>query len=572
MKHLYSTLFLGLCLGMVSCYDLDRTPLSQASSENWYKDGDEVEKAMNDFYRIEFWPLDNEDKTDDFMYRETPSEIVKGTFNGQSRDVETLWSNQYKSIARANTILAKLEIMELPEEQKKRYEAECRFQRATCYARLVTYFGDVVYLTKPVDIDEAYTLPRTPKSEIIPHIYEDYDYAITELPVKYEGSSIQRATKGAALALKARFALYMGDYETVAQATFECMGLGVYELHPDYADLFLSKTKNSKESVFVLPRSIEYDVTYNGDTFTNGNDPVKNTVSRNSGMWGAYTPSWELLASYECTDGLPIDESSLFDPHNPFKNRDPRCTATIVEFNTPHLGFEYDPHPDAVEVMNYNTGKMVKNNDARVNAQFASYNGLLWKKGVDETWLENGFDTDPDKIIIRYADVLLMYAEAKIELNQIDQSVLDAINQVRARAYGVEYTDVANYPEITTTNQLELRKVIRRERRVEFAKEGLRYMDLIRWRIAGKALSRPNYGMLYPVDLLKEKVVSQGLWFWPSVPQIDDDCIPDFSAMENAGLIAPFSQRQWNDRQYLWPIPTKEILINKNLEPQNPGY
>lgn len=143
---------------------------------------------------------------------------------------------------------------------------------------------------------------------------------------------------------------------------------------------------------------------------------------------------------------------------------------------------------------------------------------------------------------------------------------------MRARAYGVEYTDVANYPEITTTNQLELRKVIRRERRVEFAKEGLRYMDLIRWRIAGKALSRPNYGMLYPVDLLKEKVVSQGLWFWPSVPQIDDDCIPDFSAMENAGLIAPFSQRQWNDRQYLWPIPTKEILINKNLEPQNPGY
>ena len=80
---------------------------------------------------------------------------------------------------------------------------------------------------------------------------------------------------------------------------------------------------------------------------------------------------------------------------------------------------------------------MQKNNDARVNAQFASYNGLLWKKGIDETWLENGKDVDPDKIIIRYADVLLMYAEAKIELNQIDQSVLDAINRVRARAFGV---------------------------------------------------------------------------------------------------------------------------------------
>ena len=102
------------------------------------------------------------------------------------------------------------------------------------------------------------------------------------------------------------------------------------------------------------------------------------------------------------------------------------------------------------------------------------------KKGIDETWLENGKDVDPDKIIIRYADVLLMYAEAKIELNQIDQSVLDAINRVRARAYGVDYTNISAYPAITTTSQQKLRTIIRNERRVEFAKEGLRYMDLVR--------------------------------------------------------------------------------------------
>ena len=108
---------------------------------------------------------------------------------------------------------------------------------------------------------------------------------------------------------------------------------------------------------------------------------------------------------------------------------------------------------------------MQKNNDARVNAQFASFNGLLWKKGIDETWLENGKDVDPDKIIIRYADVLLMYAEAKIELGQIDQSVLDAINQVRARAYGVDYTNTAAYPAVTTTDQQKLRTILRTERR-----------------------------------------------------------------------------------------------------------
>lgn len=567
MKKLIYTLLTGGLFIWTSCIDLDLNPLSQASSENWYSDETEIEMSIKDFYRDSFWPLDNENRTDDFIYRETLSSIVNGTLNGQDGDVTTLWTNQYKSIARTNTILAnkdKMLAMGISEEKVNQYMAEALFQRASCYARLVTYFGNVVYVTEVIDIDAAFQMGQTPKEEVIPLIYADYDEAIKYLPEKYTGTSSQRATKGAAMAMKARFALYMGDWEVCRDAAKQCMDLGIYKLHSSYADLFLSTTKNAEEAIFLLPRSIEYDVTY-------GSSNVKNEVTRNPGGWGAYCPSWDLLASYLCTDGLPIDESPLFDPHNPFKNRDPRCTATIVEFGTRHLGFDYNPHPDAVEVMNYNTGKMQKNNDARVNAQYASYNGLVWKKGIDETWLENGMDVDPDKIIIRYADVLLMYAEAKIELNQIDQSVLDAINQVRARAYGVDYTQTNAYPAVTTTDQQKLRSILRAERRMEFAKEGLRYMDLVRWKIAGKALTRPNYGMLYPVSLLKEKVVDKGLWFWPETPAIDEDGIPDFSAMENAGLIAPMSQRMWNDRQYLWPIPTKEILINDNLV-QNPGY
>lgn len=567
MKKLIYTLLTGGLFMWTSCIDLDLNPLSQASSENWYSDETEIEMSIKDFYRDAFWPLDNENRTDDFMNRESVYSIVAGTLNGQDGDVTTLWTNQYKSIARTNTILAnkdKMLAMGISEEKVNQYMAEALFQRASCYARLVTYFGNVVYVTEVIDIDAAFQMGQTPKEEVIPLIYADYDEAIKYLPEKYSGTSSQRATKGAAMAMKARFALYMGDWEVCRDAAKQCMDLGIYKLHSSYADLFLSTTKNAEESIFLLPRSIEYDVTY-------GNFNVMNEITRNPGGWGSYCPSWDLLASYLCTDGLPIDESPLFDPHNPFKNRDPRCTATIVEFGTRHLGFDYNPHPDAVEVMNYNTGKMQKNNDARVNAQYASYNGLVWKKGIDETWLENGMDVDPDKIIIRYADVLLMYAEAKIELNQIDQSVLDAINQVRARAYGVDYTQANAYPAVTTTDQQKLRSILRAERRMEFAKEGLRYMDLVRWKIAGKALSRPNYGMLYPVSLLKEKVVDKGLWFWPETPAIDEDGIPDFSAMENAGLIAPMSQRMWNDRQYLWPIPTKEILINDNLV-QNPGY
>lgn len=567
MKRIISILLIGCCVGISSCYELDLNPLSSASNENWYSSEAEFEMSVRDYYRSEFWTLDDDNMTDDFMYRENPSDVIKGTLNGQSSNVKNLWARQYKSIARTNIVLSNLEkakSLGISPEKIKLYEAESLFQRASCYARLVSHFGDVVYLTDIVDIDEAFTLDRTSKSEIIPLIYKDFDNAAENLPVKYSGVETQRATKGAAYALKARFALYMGDFEIARDAAKKCMDLNIYKLNPNYSELFLSTTKNSVESIFLLPRSIELKETL-------GNWQVMNELPRNVGGYGAYAPTWDLLAAYLCTDGLPIDESPLFNPSNPFENRDPRCTATIVEFNTTHLGFVYSPHPKDVQILNINTGKLVKNKDTRKNDRFASYNGLIWKKAIDETWLENGKDVDPDNIIIRYADVLLMYAEAKIELNEIDQSVLDAINMVRARAYSVEYTQTDKYPSVTTTNQQRLRTILRTERRMEFAKEGLRYMDLIRWRIAEKALTRPIYGMLYPVSLLEEKVVNQGLWFWPETPQIDENGIPDFSSSENKGLIAPISQRSWNNRQYLWPIPTKEILINENIK-QNEGY
>lgn len=566
MKRNIITLLLGSALLLNSCNDLDLSPLAKGSSESWYSSEVEIEMALNDLYKIEFWPMDSEEWTDNYVYRETNHAIVNGTLNGQSDEVKKLWTNQYKAIARANTILANMDkalSLGISESKVKQYIAEARFMRASMYARLVTHFGDVVFVTEVIDIETAFTIGRTPKAEIIKAIYEDFDAAIADLPLKYTGASKVRATKGAALALKARMALYNGDWTIAEQASKDCMDLGAYQLHDSFSDLFLVTTRNADESIFVIPRSV-------ANNMTAETDPM-NALPRNPGGWGAKDPSWDLLAAFTCTDGKPIDESPLFDPQNPFKNRDPRCTATIVEFGTPFLGFDYDPHPDALEVMNYNTGKMQLNNDTRANAQFASFNALIWKKGIDETWLENGKKVDPDRIIIRYADLLLMYAEAKIEQNKIDQSVLDAMNSVRARAYGVDKSAVDKYPTITTTGQNELRKILRLERRVEFAYEGLRYMDLVRWKLASKALTIKSYGILYPASLLKEKVADKGLWFWPTTPKIDEDGIPDFSEMEKAGQIAVLSQRAWDDRQYLWPIPTKEILINDNLE-QNTGY
>jgi len=260
----------------------------------------------------------------------------------------------------------------------------------------------------------------------------------------------------------------------------------------------------------------------------------------------------------------------LFDPRNPFKNRDPRCSMTIVAFNTEHCGFEYDPSPAATTIMNYTTGKTQSNQDTRKVNQYASYTGLLWKKGIDASWMENGLKVEQDYIIMRYADVLLMYAEAMIEQNKIDDSVLKAINMVRARAYGVDVSETSAYPAVKMGSQEELRKAVRIERRMEFAMENSRLQDLMRWKLASKALNGYNYIMLQPDDLLKN-VVEKGLWFWGMTPQIDEDGLADFSALFNAGYCTTGAKRSFPDREYLWPIPTHDMELCPNLT-NNPGY
>lgn len=560
MKIIHYILLASLFL--YSCNDLDLVPLSKGTNESWYSNEKEITMAVNNLYKPEFWTLIGDNWTDNEAYRNTNTAFVTGTLNGQDGSVSTVWANRYKAIARANTIIEHLNNMQediISSKQKDCLKAEALFVRASCYATLVTLYGDVPFVINSIDIDEAFNIGRTPKKEIIQQIYNDYNEAISLLPIST--GQVQRATKGAALALKARFALYNQDWQIAADAAKECISLNCYKLYPSFKDLFLPGIHNTEESIFALPRSIADNVSIY----------MIESMPRNQGGWAASTPSWDLLAAYTCTDGLPIDESPLFDPHDPFKNRDPRCNETIVPFNSEFLGFTYTPHPDSIEVLNHSTGLMQTNNDTKAVTQHASYNGLLWKKGMNESCLLNGNKIDPDNIIIRYADVLLIYAEAKIELNQIDESVLNAINQVRARAYGVNIDQTSQYPAITETSQQKLRSILRMERRMEFAKEGTRYFDLIRWRIAEKVLKMKNYGLLYPADLLIDKVTSKGNWFWASTPDIDENGIADFSKMEKTGLINPLSQRAFDERQYLWPIPTKEILINSNIT-QNPGY
>lgn len=561
-KNIILQLIIGV-ISFSSCSDLDLTPLAKGTNENWFSNEKEITMALNDSYHHNFWPLMQDIWTDDEIYRDQLNPFLTGTLNGQTNNVTTVWANSYKAIARMNTVITSLE--RLPEgaimaSKKDQLLGEALFMRACRYADLISLYGDVPYVTEIIDIDEAFYIGRTAKEDIKKATYADFDKAIDLLPVS--SSSLKRLTRGAAYAMKARLALYNGDWEIVKKATEACMGLS-YKLYPEYGRLFVSTTHDTEESIFSLPRSI----TANISKFYSVPYLCRNV----GGGWASNEPTWDLLAGYTCTDGLPIDESPLFDPHDPFKNRDPRCCETIVPFNTVFLGVTYAPHPDSLQVYNTNTGKWQTNNDNKANTQYASYNALIRKKGFDESCLQNGGYIEQDRIIIRYADVLLMYAEAKIELNEIDESVLNAINQVRARAYGVDVSATDQYPVVTEMNQAKLRTILRMERRMEFAFEGLRYMDLIRWKLNDKVMNMKNYGILYPADLLRDKVTSKGHWFWSVAPDIDENGLADFSEMEKTGLINPLSQRSFDERQYLWPIPSKEILINENIK-QNPGY
>ncbi|MDR3140676.1 MAG: RagB/SusD family nutrient uptake outer membrane protein [Tannerellaceae bacterium] len=563
MKYNKLFVLLGLAIA-ISCTDLNINPLSEGSSESWYSSEAEIEMSVMELYRNVFWPQDDDEWTDDYTNRDLSTPVTGATINGEWGTVTSLWTNSYKPIVRANTLLENMDKalnVGISQSAVDQYSAEAYFIRAAKYADLISHFGEVPYVSGTISMDEAFSIGRMGKSELIANVYQDFDAAIAKLPVSYAASAPKRVTKGAAMALKARFALYMGDWAVAAQMAKSCMDLGVYKLYPDFAEYFLPSVKNAEESVFLLPRSISLGV----------QREVRGFLPRNAGGWAQHDPSWDLLCAFLCTDGKPIDESPLFDPGEPFKNRDPRCTATITAFGSEHMGFIYDPSPYAENVLNTSTGNMQINNDSRVNAQYASFNGLVWKKGIDASWTDNGFNIDRDKIIIRFADVLLMYAEAKTELDQIDQSVLDAINQVRARAYGVSPEETDKYPAVTETGQSILRKIIRIERRMELAWEGLRYMDLIRWKIAEKALNRGSYGML-DVAELKTNVYDKGLWFFAETPQIDEDGLADFAPLYQAGYAKLLTNRLFDaSRQYLWPIPSKEIIINSNIQ-QNPGY
>ncbi len=549
---------------LTGCQKLDLNPLSEGSSENWYKNENEITLALNDLYRGALWyaessRLYNTDRwTDDWNQREYLYDWVAGSITGEWADTRNTWENTYKGISRANTILGSLDntVDNLPEQRLNQLKGEASFFRACFYSYLVFLYGDVPLLTDYKTIEEAFATGRTDKAVVLEQIYKDFDFAIQHLPVTNSG--VQRITKGAAYAFKARIATWMLDYPTARDAAKGCIDLGVYSLEPEYGRLFVSATDASPEFIFVIPRSEE---------LTGTNMAGSSFLPRFLGGTSTAQPSWELFCSYTCTDGLPIDESPLFNPQQPFKNRDPRLSEIVAEFGTAFHGYMYDP--SATHILNLTTNTLIVNQESQLNSQFASYNGLILKKGVDEAFAKGR--ADPNIIIMRYADVLLMYAEAKIELNEIDASALNALNLVRSRAYKATPAQTSRYPTITAGTQARLRTILRLERRAELPWENRRWFDLIRWRLAEVAITRPVYAL--PTKIGLEANLASGDYFFPkgALPQIDENGLVDLSAVYATGKIRAVVPRNFNGRQYLFPIPSREVMINENME-QNPGY
>lgn len=326
-----------------------------------------------------------------------------------------------------------------------------------------------------------------------------------------------------------------------------------------------------------------------------------------------------MFSAYTSTDGLPIDNSPLYTPKDPFENRDPRLAYTIQPFKTKYskdyaeyeqskvdgtfpskypdyitLGYEYNPSPYATTVYQVSSGKMVLNNDSKASNQHSVYNGILLRKYVKSDWADyNSYGLVSDNIFpyLRYAEILMSYVEAKNELGTVTQEDLDkTINLVRARAYNGSNIQ---YPKVTMASQSELRKIIRMERRAEFPFESVRYRDLLRWHIAEKSHNKPMYYLnrewsgnanwngktgsesnrtLSSDFMVLLKNWDNGNFPIGGVPPIDEDGLPDLSGMQKAGYITTFYMMGFDkSKNYLWPIPADDILVNPNIT-QNSGY
>lgn len=484
-----------LAIYLVSCSDfLDKNPLDQISSEAFWSNEKEADMALTGVYsRLLVYTFNHKDAEFDIMAGDVCGNqghaiinIAQGNIEATSGGiVSNIFSNCYAGISSCNFFLDNIEKTPVTAEKLNRYKGEASFLRALFYFTLSEHYGGVPLYTHPVTIEEA-KVKQSTKAEIIQQVITDLDFAIANLPnVKYTDG---HAVRGSAMALKAKVLLHNQQWQEAAGVANQMIQDGVFDLYDDYRNLFLAAGQNDNPEIIFSTRYLNPDVTSDLDI---------------RWSWhGVVEPRQELVDEFECTDGQPISSSPLYVPSNWRLNRDPRLLTTIKAFEDSvinsagqKMGFNYN----AVSGTGYNPVKYCN-----------------W----DVLPIDYSTKSEQDWILLRYADVLLMYAEAKNEVNGPDDSVYEAINQVRARV------NMPPVPEGLTKDEMRTR--IRHERRVEFALESMRWGDIKRWKTA-------------------------------------EVYIP--TLVDPGGVRRAFDP----NKHYLLPFPQSEIDINDALE-QNPGY
>ncbi|MFB6454230.1 RagB/SusD family nutrient uptake outer membrane protein [Chitinophaga sp. Hz27] len=522
-KIIYMLLLAGMTQSACQKDFLNTKPTDTYANGSLWKSASDAQAALNGCYAG--WEGDYNllymdaasDNSFSQWYWDNYQHIGNGTASASDNNTQNRWD--YKTIQRVNWFMENIDQTKMDDALKLRFKSEARFLRAYQYFTMTQLYGDVPLVTKTLTTDEAAKLTRTSVTAVRQFVYDELKDIAPNLPVSYTGSDVGRITQGAALSLKARMELYDKKYADCITDCKTIMGLG-YQLYPSYQDLFRINYENNSEVIL--------DVQYKANDVPNGDIGIM--PSSGFGGWASLSPTQALVDAYEMSNGKTIDDpTSGYDENEPYKNRDPRLTASVVCPGQKYEGVFYNSiEAGSADYYNGNNNSPTGYIEKKFTAFLSDYPDM-WNTGLN-------------MIVIRYAEVLLTYAEAQIESGVMDGTVYDAIDAVRVRA-GMPKVDRTVYSSLD-----KLRTLVRRERRVELALEGLRWYDVKRWQIGDDVRVGPVYGTrLGTVDKTT-------------------------GALSLTGNHVLVEQRLFNPkRDYLWPVPQKEIDLNKNLS-QNPGY
>lgn len=536
MKYVFSGI---VCVSMAlftSCNDLDLVPTNKFTDPTYWTSPEKASAVLSMAYSqlMNSGTFFSNEKLSDNLYQGRGNDDEKIFTSGQADAAlgmfASRWKSCYEGIATCHTFLENVDrVSNMDESLKARMKAEARFIRAFIFFRMVNQYGDVPWFDHNLTLEEANKISRTPKAEVVAFIRKELNEIVAVLPTKqeYAAKDNGRITKGAAMMLLARTYLYENDWANVASVTQKIIGgdYGSYSLFPSYSGLFLPENEYNSEVVL----DMGYLLTLR--TWSEYYDAIPISVG---GRINSFAPTQELVDDYVMKNGKAIgDSGSGYDEGEPYVNRDPRFAATIV-----YHGYQWKKGNGSISTIYIKPGSSsdagASNLDEYVGpGQNSTATGYYLRKYFDPT-APAGIASGLNLILMRYADVLLMNAEAKNELGQMTETVWDeTIRPIRARA-GFTDASALNYPAGG-----DLRTIIRRERRCELAIEGLRLFDIRRWKTVETVMNGRPHGAKF--------------------------------AAENTAYIQ-LDQRKFNkDRDYLFAVPQSQRDIDKNLT-QNPNY